>query len=189
MEKKNPSVWQFEHFSEVSGWKSDGLRSPGPFAFGENLRDSAPASKRGNQFSWTGYWSKNNIRSKLVFGVVQSSPYRPARRHNQAKVLLRVFWVRKRILDTLGSTLSRTQVWVSSLCGASIFHRLGVPDCRRSAWPNQQTTYVHISWYIKWLYDYFIISTVGAPTVTQQSKGYPLHSITHFAQKLICPFQ
>ena len=117
-------------------------------------------------FSWTGYWSKNNLRSKLVFEVVQSSPYRPARRHNQAKVLLRVFWVRKRILDTLGSTLSGTQVWVSSLCGASLFHRLRVPDCRRSAWPNQQTTNVHISWYIKWLFDYFIISTVGALTVT-----------------------
>ena len=105
-------------------------------------------------FSWTGYWSKNNLRSKLVFEVVQSLSYKPARRHNQALswgLVKSFFWVRQRILDTLGSTLSGTQVWVSSLCGASLFHRLRVPDCRRSAWPNQQTTYVHISWYIKWL--------------------------------------
>ena len=37
-------------------------------------------------FSWTGYWSKNNLRSKLVFEVVQTLSYKPARRHNQALI-------------------------------------------------------------------------------------------------------
>ena len=106
MEKKNPSVWQFEHFSEVSGRKSDGLRSPGPLAFGENLRDSAPASKRGNQF----------FLDRIL-----------VKEQSQIKISI---W-------SLANSLSGTQVWVSSLCGASFFHRLGVPDCRRTAWPNQ----------------------------------------------------
>ena len=37
-------------------------------------------------FSWTGYWSKNNLRSKLVFEVVQSLSYKPAGQHNQALI-------------------------------------------------------------------------------------------------------
>ena len=168
MEKKNPSVWQFEHFSEVSGRKSDGLRSPGPFAFGENLRDSAPASKRGNQFFLDrilvqeqsqikiSIWSRpiliiqtsQTTQSSLGWGLVKSFL---GEKKDLWYFRLDIIW------DTKLSTVS---FW------CLFFHRLGVPDCRRSAWPNKQTTYVHISWYIKWLYDYFIISTVGALTVT-----------------------